>query len=565
MSTIAPICSAQDETLRSNCAPSDTIANSTTRFAHSAILVVAVFAVFGRVLGYGFVSWDDTTMVTANPLLHPVDRANLLFLWSHAYYGLYAPLTYTVYSLAASISHLIGASPRYIMDGGLDPIPFHALSLTLHAACVLVVYQILLRLTGNERGSLLGALLFGLDPIQVEPVAWIGSLDTVLSGLFSLLSILLYVRHCQIPERELGAPPGKDYALASLFFLLALLSKPSAAALPLVAAVIGVGFLHRRTSFVLKEMGAWLVVSMVFALLTLRAQPFSASSLGPLWTRPFVAGDALAFYLTKLVLPFSTSPDYGRSPHWLLQHSWAYWTWILPAFGAALAWCARRQRPQILTCAALWLAALVPVLGLAPFAFQLDSTVADRYLYLAMLAPACAVGFYVPKISGRAGLAASCVLLAFAATAAADVGSWRSSTSLFSHAVSVSPQSPAMHYDLGDSLERDGDVAGAASEFRTAIALDPAYAEARCNLAGLLAARNQTTASAAQYSLAISSDPSLWQARDGLAIDLAQLGRLSAAIEQWKQALEVNPQDEIARTNLAVAEQTLRAKPHADR
>src|ERR1700704_3328661 len=38
-------------------------------------------------------------------------------------------------------------------------------------------------------------------------------------------------------------------------------------------------------------------------LLTRDAQPVKPEIVAPLWQRPFVAGDALAFYLRKLVLP----------------------------------------------------------------------------------------------------------------------------------------------------------------------------------------------------------------------------------------------------------------------
>ena len=90
----------------------------------------------------------------------------------------------------------------------------------------------------------------------------------------------------------------------------------------------------------------------------------------PLWQRPFIAGDALAFYLAKMLLPWRLGIDYGRSPLFVLDHAWGYLTWLVPVGLGLLLWRLRRRYPMLCLAAALFVAGLLPTLGLVPFLFQ---------------------------------------------------------------------------------------------------------------------------------------------------------------------------------------------------
>jgi hypothetical protein len=74
--------------------------------------------------------------------------------------------------------------------------------------------------------------------------------------------------------------------------------------------------------------------------------------LAPLWARPLIAGDALAFYVYKLVFPVSLAMDYGRRPVAVLQEGWAYWTWWAPVTIGIAILAVRKQYPW-LVCASL--------------------------------------------------------------------------------------------------------------------------------------------------------------------------------------------------------------------
>ncbi|MFM8718062.1 MAG: hypothetical protein ACKOFH_00790, partial [Chthoniobacterales bacterium] len=66
----------------------------------------------------------------------------------------------------------------------------------------------------------------------------------------------------------------------------------------------------------------WLLIGALWVFITSNAQWAAelAKNLVPVWTRPFVAADALAFYLAKVVWPAGLSADYGRAPGPIHDH-----------------------------------------------------------------------------------------------------------------------------------------------------------------------------------------------------------------------------------------------------
>src|SRR5207302_490970 len=124
-----------------------------------------------------------------------------------------------------------------------------------------------------------------------------------------------------------------------------------------------------------------------------------------------IAGDALAFYLYKFVCPTALTLDYARKPAWMINHVWFYWTWLAPAGAAAAIRLWRPGRRWLGAAALLLLAGLLPVLGLVPFEFQGYSTVADHYMYLAMLGPSLAGAWLLARYPGPTGAGIAAVVL----------------------------------------------------------------------------------------------------------------------------------------------------------
>src|SRR5205823_12815334 len=208
-------------------------------------------------------------------------------------------------------------------------------SLLLHAANAVVFFFVVRRILTRalpspaERGHALAvsagvaALVFAIHPLRVESVAWATERRDVLSGLFYLVTILLYLRAC-----ERGAPGRGWYWLSVAVFGCALLSKSMVVNLPVVLLILDVYPLRRLGGAI----GWWseparrvYVEKIPFVLLAAAASAIAfmaqfsaqtAASLAQLSVlgRLAVSAYGLSFYLGKLVVPVNLSPLYELPP-----------------------------------------------------------------------------------------------------------------------------------------------------------------------------------------------------------------------------------------------------------
>jgi hypothetical protein len=452
----------------------------------AAVLVMAVGAVFGQVCTFDFTLWDDPQTVSQNPLLNPPSLPHAAALWQKPIESLYIPVTYSLWSAVASMAWLEQPDAH---GYHLNPYLFHSLNLLLHLACVLVVWRLLWRLVQNPWATLAGALVFALHPLQVESVAWVSGAKDLLYALLSLLATMTFLEAL----RNHGMRRIALHATATLLFMLAFLAKPTAVVVPLLAVALAWG---QRVSWRrgdLAMVAGWFALAAIGAAVTRLVQ--TGSNAGPtphIWFRPLVALDALTFYLWKLVFPLRLAPDYGRSPSWLLESGWWRITWVLPV-AVVVAMIALRAPHRIWLAVLVFAIPLVPVLGLATFNFQFYSTVADHYLYLAMLG----VGLLVAQLLSQSQLTAwkvRAVIVAFfitlvtvwAAISFVQAGTWQNSRLLFEHTLAVNPSSFISHYDLGVLDEAENQSHKAVNELEAAIRVRSDYVPAHAELASLL-------------------------------------------------------------------------------
>jgi hypothetical protein len=195
--------------------------------AYALMPAAVVLLVFGGVLANGWVNWDDPLHVLDNPRLTRLDPQMVVELWRAPYRGLYIPVSYSVFAVEAALGRAV--------SGTTTPaaIVFHALSLLLHGGCVALVVRLLRRLGASSWAAVGGAAVFAVHPLQVESVAWISEQRGLLAGLFGLAAVDLLGRRAA-PE----AAWGTRASAATACFVTALLCKPTAVVVPLLAVVM---------------------------------------------------------------------------------------------------------------------------------------------------------------------------------------------------------------------------------------------------------------------------------------------------------------------------------------
>lgn len=520
------------------------------------VLIVAPLAVFGRAVNFGFVDWwDDNLHLWDNPYFQPFSLSHLLQLWYEPYFGEYVPMLYTWFGGCLWLSGVIDGQSTYTV---FNPMVFHAGNLVLHVSCGLLVFRLLRRLLQDNRAACCGALVFALHPIVTEPVAWVSEARGLLAMFFGLLAVWHYLESVT-PAATSGLPAVPKstrwrvahYVLGTVFFALALASKPSAVSWPLVAAALDWGFLRRDWRAMAKSLAPWLVLTAVLTVVTKFEQSAdSIREIVPLWQRPLVAADALAFYLYKLAVPLQLIPDHGRMPSVAFARGWPYWTWIVPAVAGVALW--RLGNRVAWTAAAVFVAGLAPVLGFIPFIFQDISTVADRYVYIALLGPALLCGWLVTRRPGPIFYAVlGLLLLGWSVIGWQQVGHWRNSEAIFTHSLQVNPNSRIMLYNLVASLCHKQQFEEALEPATRSLEIAPDEEKAYLNLGVVLRDLKRLDEAGDVLQKGIQANPKSVILRRVLAQVRMLQGRPAESKVFYEQILAIEPANVAASLGLA--------------
>src|SRR2546430_2036570 len=213
------------------------------RWLVPVVIPLITCAAFLPTLQNQFVSWDDDKNFLENPHYRGLSWTHLHWMWT-THLGHYIPLTW----MTLGLDYLLW---------GMNPVGYHLTSLLLHAANAVVFFFLVRRLltlalpSPSERGHALAvsaafaALVFAIHPLRVESVAWATERRDVLSGLFYLVTILMYLWAC-----ERGARGRGWYWLSVAVFVGALLSKSMVVNLPIVLLILDVYPLRRLGGFI---------------------------------------------------------------------------------------------------------------------------------------------------------------------------------------------------------------------------------------------------------------------------------------------------------------------------
>lgn len=511
------------------------------------LLLLVTVAVFHRVAAMEFLDWDDHINVSLNPLLNPVTPDSTLEVWRRPYFTSYIPVTRTVWAALAGVARV----PPDQSGVSLVPRYFHIANLLVHVLNVLLVFAILRLLIRSDWSAAAGAGLFALHPAQVEPVAWVTGIKDLLGAFFALIALWQYLIYAaQTRDGSRTRWRRLHYALASGAFVLAVLSKQTVLGLPLVAWALDAWVLRRPARERLWPLAGWIPVALGAAVIARLTQGPPPSTI-PTWPRFFIAGDALAFYLWKLAVPVRLGPNYGRTPAFVLSHPWGYATWLVPCALAVLLWLKRRAWPLLAACGVAFVVPLLPVLGLAPFRFQGYSTVADRYLYLALLGPALALAWALSRTRSKVAVGL-CVLGlgTLGALSFFQTSHWRNNLAFFSRGVAIDPDCAQFHNALAVALRARGQSREAYGHWATALAIEPRLADAHYNLGMLLADMGQPEQALEHYQAALRLKPD-GDTHLNIALALVILGRDEEAATHFEQALRLQPGNWLAHAELA--------------
>ena len=513
---------------------------SPIRLIAAAALVALTLLAYGPALRGDFV-WDDNDYVSNNPTLQSAEGLRAIW-FDPTSTPQYYPLVHSSYWLEY---HL----------WGLDPLGYHLVNVVLHLISVFLLWRILRFL--NVRGAALIAAIFAVHPVQVESVAWITERKNVLSGVFYLSAMLIYLPLALEPD---SGPPARrwwwTYGTVGALFLLALLSKTVTASLPAALLLLIVWKRGRVRWADVWPLLPLAILGVAGGLVTVWLERHHVGAQGIDWQlspmqRVVIAGQALWFYAAKLVWPSGLSFIY---PRWRIAPAdpWqlAYPTGAVAAI-ASLWFARRRIGTGPLVAVLLFAGTLFPALGFFDTFPMRYAFVADHFQYLASIALiALTVGGASHLIRewppGRLRLASAgavAVVLALAALTWRQSHAYQNHEALWEDTIQKDPASWMGHTSLGALLGQRGAVAEAEGHYREAVRLNPDFAIARANLAGLLANQGRFDEAITHYREAVRLDPRSVDAHVSLARALLLTGQPQEAAKWSRVVVERWPTD----------------------
>jgi len=493
-----------------------------------------------------FVSFDDPAYVTGNPHV----QAGLK--WSTVKWAFHTtesanwhPVTWISHALDCQLFQGRAAGHHYV-------------SVLLHAICALLLFLFLDSVTGRPWRSAVVAALFAIHPLNVESVAWISERKSVLCMLFFMLALLAYRWYTQQPD-------WKRYSLIALLFALALMSKPMAITLPFVLLLLDYWPLQRekQTSWVrlVYEKVPLLALSTASAVITIVVQKQGGAIHGKysLLNRALNAVVSYVWYLEKAIWPshltaFYPHPD--RVSVW--QATLALVVLLLITAGVFMA-----KEMRYLTIGWFWfLGTMVPVIGLVQVGEQ---AMADRYAYIPFVGLFVAVVWSISDWAQARGvskvypaLLGAAVILGFCVSTEAQIGYWRNTVSLWSHALTINDRNTMAHDSIGAELINEGRIQEAISHFQASAAIDPsdAFSQLDLGICDKLQGRPQAAAQHYTAALGLSTDPSLRATALGnLGSIYRAAGDFPRARQSYESALSLLPGNKYAWIGLGLIAQ----------
>jgi len=442
-------------------------------------LVLTTFGVYARVLTHDFNNFDDPVYVTENFMVInglTIDNIAYAFNINVAKRAYWHPLTW--------LSHMLDCELFGVNAGW-----HHLTNLLLHIGNSLLLFLVFHAMTTNFLPSAIMAILFALHPLSVDSAAWIAERKNVLSTFFWLLTMLTYVYYSRQPGPI-------RYLVVITVFIMGLLAKPMLVTLPCVLLLMDFWPMNRMRLLDMptaqdRFSGASLVrlilekvPLLVFSLLSIGLSSYSLRLQGILLSTTYVpmplrienAIVSYVKYLSKIVWPQDLAIYYpfpAHIPMWQVAGA------ALFLIGISYLVVRRLKAAPWLAIGWFWfLGTLFPVSGLVQGGLWPE--MADRWAYVPQIGVFLLAAWPVAELLkapgpfGRlSGILAGGLLVALSVATWIQIGYWKDSKTLFTHALSVTGSNHLAHGNLGHALYTEGRYEEAIKHLQISVQLNP--------------------------------------------------------------------------------------------
>jgi len=503
-------------------------------------IAAVTIAAYAAAFHHSFVSLDDATCVTNNPLVLEQRYGPLLTtIVNNSFHPL------TMLSLAFNASKPLSAEP------------FVLTNVILHTMNTLLVFWLTFLL--SRRRPLVAvttALLFGIHPMRVESVAWVSSRKDVLYVLFFLAGLIAYWRY-------LGNRRWPWLLTTFVCFVLSCLSKGMAVVFPLVLILLdywkGRPVADRRS---ILEKAPFFAVSLLIGLIALDVEHggdfhglfaipdkelVATTDTGAFTPYQRVVYPTFGFmtYVWQLLAPVHLGVLYPYPTPAEAGHP-KYPLSILFFLGAiaVAVWSVRRNR-MVAFGVGWFLLVILPVLQWVPVG---KSSIADRMTYLAYFGLFFLLGMAVDWLFRRYPVARTAIAAGLVVAAALlfvrtrdQVATWKNSEALWTNVIRNFPRCDLPYISRGNGRGEAGQIEGAKADLQTALRLGSRRADMYEGLGNVYASTGKPDSAVLMFDQAVKGNPSAGRTYYNRAIAYLIVARPREALADLEKARELMP------------------------
>jgi protein O-mannosyl-transferase len=495
------------------------------------VLVLVLIAYFPTFFN-GFTNWDDDLQVTTNADITSLSLHNLKNIFSSYYVGMYQPI--------ATLSFAV-----IFKFFGLNAFAYHFFSLILHLVNTFLVYKIVMKLTEKKEIIWGVILLFALNPMQVEAVAWVSATSTLLYSMFFLLSVNTYLNFLQNTTSK------KKYYISFLFFFFALLSKSAAVTLPLILLLCDY-FLHAKISKKdLLNKIPFFVLSVIFGILTVIGRTeaghvFNIAKEYNFFDRILFIIYSLSFYIISIFLPFKMSAFHSYPDKSGEMLPVIFYLTPLLLIGITLFLVkVKKYKKEIIFGMGFFLLSISIMIELIPVGTQI---VKERYTYIPC------IGLYFAFFTflstsfdknerwkkflnyGIVTLSIIFIALSFVRTQ-----TWNDSLSLWNDVIKKYPECSVAYNNRGNYYNVHGANDKAINDYTKAIELEQNYDDAYYNRGVTYGNQKLFDKAINDYTKVIEFKPDYAEAYNNRGSIYEAQGLYDKAMIDYSKAIELNP------------------------
>lgn len=428
-------------------------------YLYIGILALMIILAFARTNSFEFVHIDDGKLIYNNPLITDNTIPYSECFRSKIKQPYYKPLTFLSWKIEYN---LFGSNAGH----------FHFFNWLLHLINAVLVFfigiKIFKRIFNEDKIVLLSAFLvaafFAVNPLRVESVAWATERKDVLFSLFFLSGWFMYIKYNE----------SKKYyfiLLSAALYLLSGLSKSMG--ITMLAVIFIYDFwLNRKLNFRIVMDKIPFIIVFIVLLYLYGFMDFGSETGGKIINENLNSSQALdtsflnrfphflqwvmsaslnyILWILHSIFPFKLSVVY---PHNKIFNYFSYGLLLMPLIIIWLyyyAWKHQKSNKILLMGLLFYGFTLAPVLtytsaGQAIF-------LSDRYTYIPSIGLFFILVYYIIKLKNAYKnwyYIPFGILFIYFLLTMKNVSNWKNSKTLFSNALTVFPESPLAHLNLG--------------------------------------------------------------------------------------------------------------------